>query len=351
MEIGSEFWLENGYEKNKVKYEIDENENKLLLMSGRTAIDYALDIITRKREIKKVYFPSYCCQSMLDPFLERKIEIDFYDVSFKNGSFVYSIDCNKICDIFFAMNYFGYNCNNMDFYIELFKKKGTLIMEDSTHSWLSKRKYNKFSDFIVASLRKWFPIISGGILINLSKEFELDKNINIEENYRYNEFKNIAMRMKSEYINGAENVKKDVFLKEFAKANEILKNDYKRYKIDSQSEKILNELDIEDICNKRKNNVKAIYNFLKNQEKVGYIKEMNLERDCPIFIPIFLENKNNRDSLKNKLIENQIYCPNHWNIPNIIKKDKQKDIYNREISLICDQRYNTDEIINYLKYI
>lgn len=349
MEIGSEFWLEN--KKSKVKYEIDESEDKLLLMSGRTAIDYALDIINKKRQIKNVYFPSYCCQSMLDPFLERNIDIDFYNVDFQEGNFIYSIDCNRSCDMFFAMNYFGYNCNNMDYYIEKFKKHGAIIIEDSTHSWLSKRKYNKNSDFIVASLRKWFPIISGGILINRSKKFNFKKNIELKENYLYNEFKGKAMKMKNNYINKKENIKKEIFLEEYAKANEVLKKDYKRYKIDKKSDEILKKLDIDDIYTRRKNNAKVIYDFLRHQEKIEYIKGINFEEDCPIFVPIFLKNKDERDGLKNKLIENQIYCPNHWNIPDVVKYNIQNNIYNRELSLICDQRYNIDEIINYIKYI
>ena len=352
MEIGSEFWLENKNKKNKVKYEIDKkSEDKLLFMSGRTAIDYALDVVARKRQIKNVYFPSYCCQSMLDPFLERNIDIDFYNVNFKDGSFVYSIDCNKSCDMFFAMNYFGYSCNNMDYYIEKFKKHGAIIIEDSTHSWLSKRKYNKNSDFIVASLRKWFPIISGGILINCSNNFDLNQNIELKENYLYNKFKSEAMKMKNNYINKKENIEKEKFLEEYSKANEVLKKDYKRYKIDKKSNEILKKLDIDDIYTRRRNNAKIIYDFLTNQENIDYIKEINFKEDCPIFVPIFLKNKNDRDCLKNKLIENQIYCPNHWNIPDIVKNNNRKNIYDRELSLICDQRYNIDDIINYIKYI
>ena len=47
--------------------------------------------------------------------------------------------------------------------------------------------YNPFlnSDIVVASFRKWFPIISGGILINLSKKFEFDKIDELKENYKY----------------------------------------------------------------------------------------------------------------------------------------------------------------------
>ena len=42
MEIGSEFWLED---KNKIEYESEFIKSENLFLSGRTAIDYALQII------------------------------------------------------------------------------------------------------------------------------------------------------------------------------------------------------------------------------------------------------------------------------------------------------------------
>lgn len=351
MEIGSEFWLENKDRTGKIKYSIDENKNKILFMSGRTAIDYALDMIVKKTEVKNVYFPSYCCDSMLAPFLKRNLTIEFYDVSFKDGRFFYDIDCNKKCNVFFAMNYFGFSCNNMDYYIDSFKKQNVVVIEDSTHSWLSTRKYNLNSDIVVASLRKWFPIISGGILINLSKKFEFDKIDELKENYKYTTLKKKAMETKSKYMNNKEKIDKKLFLQEFSKANENLKKDYKKYKIDKLSQEILEKIDVEEFINRRKENTEVLYKYLKNQPKIEYIKNLDLRKDCPIFVPIFLENSEERDKLRNRLIQNQVYAPNHWNIPGIVKEEKQKDIYNREISLICDQRYSKNEILNYLKYM
>ena len=36
------------------------------------------------KKIEKVYFPSYCCESMLLPFQERNIKIEFYAVTEEN---------------------------------------------------------------------------------------------------------------------------------------------------------------------------------------------------------------------------------------------------------------------------
>lgn len=352
MEIGSEFWLDNSDLKNN--YKIKENDrNQILFMSGRTAIDYAINLIKEKRKIQKIYFPSYCCQSMLQPFIEEKIKIEFYDVYLKEGHLVYDIDCNKNCDLFYAMNYFGYSKYNMDYYINEFRKRNILVLEDSTHSWLSNRKYNNNSDLVIASLRKWFPIISGGILISNSKEFDLN---NIEKvlkvNSFYNYSKEMAMKEKFQFINNQNKIPKSQFLLKFSKANEILKKDYKNYKIDDKSYIILKEkLDIENIKEKRKKNVEIIYKYIKECPNIAHFKDIDLENDCQIFVPIFLKNQEKRDKLKKIFIENQIYCPNHWEIPELITNEKQREIYNRELSLICDQRYTIEDIKKYLNYI
>lgn len=351
MEIGSEFWLEKKEENNHTSYIIDSNENKILCMSGRTAIDYALFLFQKQRKILDVYFPSYCCQSMLQPFLERNIKIHFYSVRFEKGKFIFDIDCNKKCDLFFAMNYFGFAANNMDYYIDNFKRKNVIVIEDSTHSWLSQRKYNRNSDFVVASLRKWFPIISGGVLINPSGNIRLSVEQNWRENQKYIQLKEKAMNKKYQYINNDKKINKTEFLQEFAEANKILEEDYKNYKIDKISEKILMKLDIEKIISKRKENANIIYHYLEQSQDIEYIRNTDLKYDCPMFVPIFLKNKEKREVLRNRLIQKQIYCPNHWPIPNIIQDNNKKAIYDKEISLICDQRYSKNEIEEYLKSI
>ena len=350
MEIGSEFWLENIANKNQIK---EKKLNEIYFLSGRTAINYAIDILEKNKKIEVVYFPSYCCNSMLQPFLEKNIKIEFYTVRFKDGDIVYDIDYNKECDVFFAMNYFGFSKYNMDYYIKKFKERNIYIIEDSTHSWLSKRKYNNKSDLVIASLRKWFPIISGAILINPMNHLNINRKVNnLKFNEKYTKLREEAMLEKSKYINNYDKIenRKKEFLKKFSASNDLLQENYKNYKIDEKSYDFLNNIDLEKIIKKRKDNTIEIYNYLKTQEKIGYLKHINLEEDCPIFVPIFLE-QHKRDKLKEYLINNKIYCPTHWNIPECIETTNEKEIYNKEISLICDQRYEKEQIREYITLI
>lgn len=54
--------------------------------------------------------------------------------------------------------------------------------------------------------------------------------------------------------------------------------------------------------------------------------------------------------LKEKIYKNRFYCPSHWPIDENIN-----DLFEYELSLICDQRYNEKDIVEKLtelnKYI
>lgn len=333
-EIGSEYWLEQNdvnVTNNSLKF---EQEHRYLL-SGRTAIDYVLQDIMMKKDIKKVYFPSYCCQSMLQAFQDKNIEIVFYKVT-HNGKLQYDIDVNTECDIFYAMNYFGFEESRMDNYIEKFVTKQTIIIEDITHSLLSEKIYNPKSDYMIASLRKWFPIISGGIAIKNVGSFEIDDS-DFETNFNLYNNKKKAMEEKAKYISGEENISKEEFLKQYQESNEELNKNYKNYKIDDESLRILKNIDISKIKETRRKNAKILISKLnKNVKSLFDLKN----GDCPLFVPIIVK-KEFRDNLRKYLVNNNIFCPVHWPKPNVIVEN---DLYEMELSLICDQRYSEKEM-------
>lgn len=349
-EIGSEFWLTKELlgiverKKGNVDFRnvpdwLRFGEDNKLLLSGRTAIDYVLKDIIEQKEVKTVYFPSYCCQSMIQPFIENGIEIKFYEVYFDGKGLKYNINLNQQCDIFFAMNYFGYRMGRMDSFIEHFKKNNSIIIEDSTHTLLSRKIYNSNSDYIIVSLRKWFPVLSGGLAVKANgkfkiniKKFTLDKMALIKKE---------AMLEKGRYINGDITINKESFLRKYKEANKMISNNYTLLRIDEISYKILETIDLEFIINKRIKNTIFLYKYLQKFNWIDFLFPYPERGDCPIFVPILIKDSM-RNFIRNYLISNNIYCPVHWPKPSLIKEDLKLSIYNTELSLINDQRY--DEI-------
>ena len=342
MEIGSEFWEFDGkLESDNTKFWNIGKDNKFTF-SGRTSIYYVLKNILLKKNIQTVYFPSYSCISMIQAFEDLGINIEYYDVYYNEG-LKYNIDIDQECDIFFAMNYFGYSSTNMEKYTKIFKQKGKIVIEDITHSIFSNKQYSEYSDYLVGSLRKWFPIASGGIAVNMNGKFEIDLNNNYNQEFFY--IKKLAMENKKEYMNNIYTTQKESFLNQYSESNKILTQDYKDYQIDKESLNILFRIDLEDIKNKRIKNVKLIKEKLIKNPNIKFLVKEDFENDVLLFVPIILENRI-RNELRKHLIDKQIYLPIHWPL-----EENINNIFNKEISLVCDQRYDVDEIEEYINLI
>ena len=92
---------------------------------------------------------------------------------------------------------------------------------------------------------------------------------------------------------------------------------------------------------KRRENAKYLYEHLKGVRFMGEFTD----KAVPLFVPVFFETSEQRNAIRKKLIEAQIYCPIHWPKPAQIPTDFAVNrIYDTELSLICDQRYDINDM-------
>ena len=69
----------------------------------------------------------------------------------------------------------------------------------------------------------------------------------------------------------------------------------------------------------------------------------------PLFIPVFLEN---RSEVRKKMFSNNIFTPVHWPYESDKLNGEVKNlIYDKELSLICDQRYSLEDMERQIKVI
>ena len=328
-EIGSEFWIENA-----PKTLLTERYG-VYCLSGRTAIDLILQDILRRKSVKSVAMPAWCCDSMVAPFLAHGIEVKFYDYghteSAETTEYYLTTDST---DIFYLTNYFGYeNTLNIEV-IRKIKEHGSLILYDRTHSFLMEdEEYRELSDYSFASIRKWMVVIGGAVVEGIEKR-EL-------KDCPYISVKEKAMQDKYRYLTGDNSVKKDEFLAAFGEFGHQLAEDYCNYAMDDFSYTLYKQEDFQKMKLQRRENAAYIYENLKGVE---FMYEFT-DKSVPLFVPVLFESKEQRDSVRKKLIEQQIYCPVHWPQPKQIPTDyKVNDIVSRELSLICDQRYSLTEM-------
>lgn len=333
-EIGSYFWLEE--QKNPVRA-IDwlpPMSDAAYTFSGRAAIDLALRDLMLDRPVKKLYAPSYCCISMLQSFLDRNIEVKFYDVTFKDGAFCYKIDSHHGCDAALVMSYFGLTTDAERELIEQFHSQGTAVIEDVTHSLLREDACSSSADYAVASLRKWFAVPAGGWVGKRSGTLGIKPNL---ESDHAVDGKLEGMRQKYAYLSGKVQEKEN-FLALQAKFDTDLIHIDRLLKIDSVSMDILSRTDMEELVRRRRENAEILLKGLRDLPCVT-LPQVDLSKDVPLFLPVFLP-KEDRDALRAWLIARGMYCPVHW--PEVM--GAKPGVRNNELSLICDQRYRAGDM-------
>ena len=318
-EIGSEFHKVSFDSGHGLSYPTPGT----LVFSGRTAIETVLKEITWAR---KAVLPSYCCNSMIQPFQEAGIEVEFYPVYFENGLKI-ELNIPEKTDIVLWCNYFGFTVPMPD----LSEFHGVII-EDVTHSLFSKSSYHLQSNYLVASLRKWEPINCGGYCSAVNGKIQYEPTISPP--LEYVRLKTAAMELKKAYLSDLHKEMKTQFLAMFGESNRWLAENYSGLAIDPWSSEYLSSVDMEEQRKIRRRNANVLYEGLEGKAQFLFPIE---NMDCPLFVPVLFQN---REEVIKTLISHQIYCPAHWPRP----EGCDSNLYKQELSLVCDQRYNEGDM-------
>lgn len=325
-EIGSEFWnvplsdKENGVFPKKGQW----------YLSGRIGLKAVIQDL-KAIKAKTVAVPSWCCHTMITPFLDAEMKVYFYPVYYDNG-LVQEIRLD--CDVLFLMDYFGYSAPT-----PVIRDYSGIVIRDVTHSIFS----NTFSDadYYFGSLRKWCGVWTGGYAWQKDGYKLVDGE---PDHGNYVNFRERAMQLKSNYINSNEGNKD--YLRIYDKAEEYLET----VGIVSAAERdvwMAHKLDVEFMRTRRRVNAE----ILRSAFFEWLIFPDMSDTDCPLFVPIFVPN-GKRDELRRFLISHKIYCPVHWPVRKHHRiGEKERFVYDSEISLVCDQRYTNEDMYRIVETI
>lgn len=327
-EIGSEFWTSGPVMRNKV-----------YLISGRTALDYIIRDIKKSYNIRSVLLPSYCCDTMIEPFYRHNIMVRFYDIYFdETNGLSAELPQAQENEILYYMTFFGFH-HLKGVNVNEIKNDFTVVIEDTTHSWLSGDK-NCYADYSYSSFRKWtgfdgialasktngffwkFPEVTGADYLALRKQAFSKKRA----------FMDLNIGDKQE------------FLELFNKAEELLERDYVGYRASTETLSAFFQLDILYIAKRRQRNARFLIEGLQDCTGLKLMFQTMEDNEVPLFVPVLVMDK--RDELRKYLIDHAIYCPIHW--PKSMYhgqiSERAEMIYRQELSLVCDQRYDSEDM-------
>lgn len=323
LEIGSDFW--DVPLSNEV---IRFPPQAAWFVSGRAALSFIIEDIQAGQPLHSAALPSWCCHTMIEPFLTHGVKVLFYPVyPAPNGGLVKDLSQLPPCDALLWLDYFGYtaqdSCPDFD----------GIMIQDVTHSVFSSPP-SKDADYIFGSLRKWAGFLTAGYAWKQNSKFQIIPPT--ETDMHYVALRRKAMEEKQAYLQGKRANKE--YLTIFAEAETLL--DGLCSGAAMQDIEAANHFDISAVRTKRRENAAVLLEAVSNMALFP-----NLEKgDCPLFVPVRIP-AGKRDALRKYLISHEIYCPVHWPRSPLHQIGKlERKIYEEELSLVCDQRYGTGDM-------
>ena len=345
-EIGGNFPLSNSdlllTPKSSDVWGCNVFANTVYVNSGRSALKILLD--QNYEGPKNVVIPVFICDTCIEPFVKRNYNIEYYainkDLSVNRESLKRAIDGFDHNCIVYIHAYFGFDTLDgiKDDLCTLRNEPGITLVNDFTQSWLCKNQIQ--ADYYVCSLRKWLQTPDGGILAS-DKDLTIDSNALLEYNKEQTEEYVNASLLKNRYLEDNASIEKKQFYSLFKKSVNHIEEPEVR-KISPVSKMIYDNVDYEKVIQRRWRNARFLCENINNK-KIEKVFE-NVPQGCaPFYYPVYLNG--NRDDFQKYLIRHNIYCPIHWDVPVYVKDNSQaNDIYTKEISLVCDQRYDADDM-------
>ena len=356
FEIGSDFYFsseqlkeEKDFLESSFNNEIlSDDNNKRLVFSGRKAIDIVLRDIKYDLKIKKIkaLIPAYTCQTVIQPFLDNNFELYYYNTDINLNIKISEI--NELIkkydiDVVLLLPLFGFNTIIVDEKII----SGIVILDD-TQGYFSKSNID-FQDYTIVSLRKWFGIPDGALIIKTkgNLDFELKE---VEEDF--------IKKAKDAYISKYnylffDNIEKEEFRKKYQELKEELSNKKEDFAISNLTKTLILKEDFEYLKSQRRENFNTLLEYFNNKELGFNENEIKLvfkqlpDEVVPLYFPIYTIGIE-RNEFQKYMGENKIFCPIIWPLPDNLDKDKINDttkwLYKHMIVISIDQRYSKEDM-------
>lgn len=326
-EIGSEFW-DVPTVAGASGFDLPDGQ-PLQLRCGRDALALILEDIASERPLRTIALPSYCCESMIAPAVSMGLSVSFYPVEASDGGGLsFRFDSVRDCDAILVMDYFGYESER-----SVTASEPTVIL-DLTHSVFAS--CTRQFDYAFGSLRKWAGFWGGGFAVKASGPFSAHGPSRFDEAYFSK--RRQAMELKRQYIEKGVGEKR-AFLALYAEAEGMLESGLISMGHPRDAE-TLASLDLDLIVHRRRENAQCLLGYVGEHALFPHLKE----GDVPLFVPLSLL-KRDRDGLRDHLIDNGAFCPVHWPKSELhAAYGADSSLYDREISLVCDQRYGVSDM-------
>lgn len=338
-EVGSTWYADNYNRGNDYQTRIrhiEEERGVTLLSTCRSAISTVLNHVGRG---KRALVPSFTCHSVVSPFVDAGYQVKGYPL---NENLQIDIDgLSSIVDSFrpdviLIHGYFGFDTvSAASKLIEKCRAQGVVVIEDMTQTMFSDFA-RPATDYIVGSIRKWFPVPDGAFLSNI-------RIGGLSEDHELAEAKIEAMRAKNNYIvNG--NGTKDFMIK-FSAAENILDSRTQPFAISSYTLSAIDDVDLYGVAKLRRNNYNLLAERILPHSEISVIFPMATEDVVPFLLPVYI--REGRSEFQKYMAQHNVYPTIIWKCPEELEKELYpavQNVYNNILCFHIDQRYDKGDM-------
>jgi len=276
----------------------------------------------------RIWLPSFVCNTVLQPFEKANIECNFYPVDRTLIADFTEVSIEE-GDAVLLISYFGVPTDASHY--ALLKAKGACVIED-----LSQAVYlapSKLADFSVYSLRKFFAVPDGGVVISKGElvDWPYTSSPNRVELLRAIE----AIAGRSLFDAGLSDSKD--WVSDFQKSEAALVADLFPMSLFTKAQ-VAGSIDIE---NDKAQRIKNFDYLLSELPEIALIQDR--KGGVPLGFPIALPN---RDKVREMLFKKEIYPPIHWNIKGVIPAEftESHKLSSQIMTIPCDGRYDLKDM-------
>lgn len=303
---------------------------------GRTCLYSVLNAL--KWKIRGVLVPDYVCNSVTEVPIRLGISIKHYHI---NETFIpdYESIRNAIYEYketvaIILVPYFG--LVDLDTVITSIRAEfpEILIIVDDVQNYYGFAKHTDY-DYCFTSYRKWFAVPDGAEVLRKQIMPEIERYEKQADYVRYKAAGNLLK-------NHNDLIGDSVSLELIDDGEKMMDEEY-RFRCSDLSTELIRRIDTDFIADRRKENAKFLHNGLEYLN----IKHLYDSTKVPLFIPIVVEN---RDKIRRNLFTDGIFTPIHWPVLDSVAQGNNK-LYDTELSIICDQRYDKNDMERILRGI
>ena len=329
--IGGEFRISSNAMAGDCK-----NKIEAVYSLGRTCL-YAI-FEGMNSDVREVLLPDYICYSVAEVLCRLNISFKHYHIM---ASFVPDLESikdeiikSKGQKCLVLVNYFGFvDLDETIIAIRTEFPEVTIIVDDVQNFYGFGCHVDY--DYCFSSFRKWFAVPEGAAIIN--KEGNLQPHLFLKDaDY-------ISYKLAGNLLKNHSEITGDFVALELIEKGERMMDQEYLYRCADISNDLLHRIDVDFVKQKRKINAAYLHERLQRLE-ICHLYDPDV---TPLFIPIVVSGKI-RNKIRDRLFAERIYTPVHWPVRDQTKQGNN-ELYQTELSLICDQRYDEEDMERMLR--